>query len=324
MGMQPRSTAQGSIDEQGGKCPLVSVIIPHYNDLEGLRNCLEHLRRQTWPEVYREIVIADNNSSCGVDMVRDIAPDARVVSAPEQGAGPARNAAVAHAKGNILALIDSDCVADPRWIEEGVEALRDYDYVGGQVRITVPRPQRPTPAEAFEMVFSFDFRTYIQNQHFSGTGNLFVPRDVFERVGGFRNGLSEDIEWCRRANALGYRLGYAERAIVGHPARREWQALVKRWDRVTMEMLGLQRESPYWVAKWLLYAAAVAISPFPHAVKVLLSDRLSGGRAKMAGLLGVFGIRLYRSYRMLVCLWDSRGAHLRDPSQRATPQPGSP
>src|SRR5471032_2792442 len=91
--------------------PFVSVVIPHYNDLDNLTICLQRLRRQSWPSDRFEVIVADNNSTCGIEAVRRIAPDIRVVPAAEQGAGPARNAGVAVARGDVLAFIDSDCAA---------------------------------------------------------------------------------------------------------------------------------------------------------------------------------------------------------------------
>jgi len=281
---------------------FVSVVIPHYNDLERLARCLECLRRQSWPADRFEIIVADNNSAGGVAAVQNLAPDVRVMPAPEQGAGPARNVGVAVARGNVLAFIDSDCVADKSWLAEGIAALDRFDYIGGQVITATSDPQRITPAEAYEVVFAFNFKKYIEQDKFSGTGNLFVPKKVFEKVGGFRSGVSEDVDWCRRANALGYRIGYAERAIVYHPARRDWRELTAKWDRVIQETFGLKRERPVWRWRWIIYTSAVAISPLLHAVRVVRNPRLIGVRAKAAGLLGLFGSRFYRAYRMIVCL----------------------
>ncbi|HVH76642.1 MAG TPA: glycosyltransferase [Stellaceae bacterium] len=287
--------------------PLISIIVPHYNDLENLARCLAHLRQQTWPTARREIIIADNNSDGGVAAVEAIAPDARVVAAREQGAGPARNAAIAVAGGSILAFIDSDCFAAETWVAEGVAALDRFDYVGGDVRICVADRQ-PTPAETYEIVFAFDTKKHLERDHYSGTGNLFVPKPVFDRVGRFRNGVSEDIDWCRRANALGYRLGHAERAIVQHAARREWHELTRRWDRVIAEMFLLRREEPHWVRGWLAYTALVALSPLPHSLRILRHERLPGLRNKVFGLLALFGLREYRAFRMLRCLLRCRAA----------------
>jgi glycosyltransferase involved in cell wall biosynthesis len=286
----------------GSTSPLVSVIIPHYNDLDHLERCLESLRRQTLPRERFEIIVADNNSVGGVRAVERIATDVMVVPAPEQGAGPARNAAVAVARGTVLAFIDSDCLADQNWLQHGISALEQFDYAGGQVITKIWQPREITPAEAVEAVFAFNFKKYIERDEFSGSGNLFVPKAIFGRVGGFRAGVSEDIDWCRRANALGFRLGYAERAIVSHSARREWRELKRKWDRILVETIRLARERRGWRLRWIGYAAIVAGSPLAHWITVVRSPRLIGVRAKCYGLLGLLRIRGYRAYRML-CLF---------------------
>ena len=126
---------------------------------------------------------------------------------------------------------------------------------------------------------------------------------IFSRVGGFRAGVSEDIDWCRRAKALGYRLGYAERAIVFHSARREWRELKLKWDRILAETIGLARERPGWRLRWIAYAVIVGASPLARWITVVRSPRLVGLRVKSCGLVGL--VR-NRSYRMLYPL-----AHLR-------------
>jgi glycosyltransferase involved in cell wall biosynthesis len=279
--------------------PLISVIIPHYNDLERLADCLNSLHRQKLPRSNFEIIVADNNSIGGVQAVERIARGVKVVHAPEQGAGPARNAGVAAAQGGILAFIDSDCVADENWLFEGMSALARFDYVGGRVVTITGRPREVTPAEAVEAVFAFNFQKYIEKDGFSGTGNLFVPTPIFGRVGGFRAGVSEDMDWCRRAAALNFRLGYAERAVVYHRARRDWRELEKKWDRIIAERIRLAQEQPGWRIRWFAYAVGVGSSPLVHWFAIVRSIRLSGLRAKCCGLLGLVRIRAYRSRRML-------------------------
>jgi GT2 family glycosyltransferase len=286
--------------------PFISVIIPHYNDHDHLRHCLASLRRQTLPRERFEVIVADNNSAGGVRAVEQMARDVKVVHAPEQGAGPARNAGVALARGDVFAFIDSDCLADENWLREGISALDRFDYIGGQVITKTGHPSETTPAEAVEAVFAFNFKKYIEKDGFAGTGNLFVPRAVFHHVGGFRAGVSEDIDWCRRANTLGYRLGYAERAIVFHSARREWRELRRKWDRILTETIALARERPNWQLRWILYAFIVGVSPLAHWVTVLRSRRLVGPRAKCCGLFGLLRIRSYRCWRMLYLVWTAR------------------
>jgi GT2 family glycosyltransferase len=277
--------------------PALSVVIPHRDDLAGLALCAEALRRQVGPAF--EIVVADNGSACGMAAVAEAAPGCRVVHAPLPGAGPARNAGIAAARGEVIALLDSDCVPDPHWLAEGVAALARHDIVGGRVVTTAADPAAPTPVEAFEIVFNFDFRRYIERVGFTGTGNMFVPRAVFYTVGPFRTGVAEDMEWCFRARAAGFRIGYAERAMVTHPARRDWAALRRRWARLVAEHAALAREEPHGRLRWMAKALAMPLSVPPHAWRVLRDDRLPGWEARLGAVTVLARLRLWRMREML-------------------------
>ena len=142
---------------------LISVIVPHYNDLDHLDDCLASLERQTMPRERYELIVADNASPCGIAAVEARAAGrARVVLCIEKGAGPARNAGIAVARHPILAFTDSDCVAEPQWLEAGVAALDRADIVGGRVKVSVREAGRRNASEAFETVFAFDNRRYIE------------------------------------------------------------------------------------------------------------------------------------------------------------------
>jgi glycosyltransferase involved in cell wall biosynthesis len=279
--------------------PFVSVVIPHFNDLDRLGVCYARLLGQTWPGENFEIVVADNNSTCGLRAVREVVPCASVVPAPIQGAGPARNAGVAASRGDVIAFIDSDCVPEPNWISEGVAALSRFDFVGGRVVTFAHCPERPNPVEAYEKVFNFNFRRYIETVGFTGTGNMFVPRQVFDRVGGFRAVVAEDMEWSFRARALGCRLGYAELAVVGHPARRSWAELERRWARMLREDYALIQEQRYGRARFVIKALAMPASVLPHVAKVLLSRQLPNVRSKFGAIAVLTRLRLWRAGRML-------------------------
>jgi hypothetical protein len=108
------------------------------------------------------------------------------------------------------------------------------------------------------------------------------------------------------------RLGYAENAVVEHAARRQWSALTRKCDRVLIESFLLSQERSNWHMRWLGYAAAVAASPLIHWVRPLLSPRLPGFRAKLMGIVGLIGIRAYRSYHMMRLLLCGRAARERD------------
>jgi len=279
--------------------PAVSVIIPHYNDLDALRVCVADLHRQTWPAAGMEIIVADNNSACGLEAVRVAAPGCQVVHAPIQGAGPARNAGVSVAKGEILAFLDSDCDPEPEWVKNGVRALANYDFVGGRVDTAARDPARPTAVEAWEIVFGFDFERYILVEGYSGSGNLWMHRHVFNAVGGFRNGVSEDMDWSFRATAAGFRLGYQPTAVVRHLARATWSDLLKRWRRVISEHYTQTREKPFGVGRWLAWTLAMPLSIVPHLGRIVRSRRLPTLRAKAGATSILIAHRLWRTGFMM-------------------------
>ena len=272
-----------------------SVVIPHYNDPAGLELCLKALEAQSFPRESFEIIVADNASPCGIDAVRAVVRDrARLIEVPEQGAGPTRNGGAAIAYGEVLAFTDSDCVPAPDWLEAGLRALEKADIVGGKMTVLVDRRRKLTPAEAFELVFAFNNRLYIEQKHFSVTANLFVRNADFKRVGGFRTGVSEDQEWCLRARAMGLGITYAEDAEVGHPARTSWAELIRKWRRLVSEQYLITREWKFGRLRWIAKSWGVPLSILAHAPRVLRSDRLSGSGERVAALSALARLRLWR------------------------------
>jgi glycosyltransferase involved in cell wall biosynthesis len=284
--------------------PRVSVVIPHYDDMERLDRCLDALMSQTMTRDQYEIIVADNNSPVGLKAVEAVvAGRARVTVATTRGAGPARNAGARVARGEVLAFTDCDCVPDPAWLERGLAALAQADFVGGKMEVLVPSGRPMTGAEAFEGIFAFDNERYVREKHFTVTANLFCPRDVFQKVGPFRTEVSEDNEWCWRARELGYRLGYAGDAVVGHPARGDWAQLKSKWRRICAERHALMKErgggALRWIAQtWLELPAIPA-----HTFRVLRSRRELTPGERWAALRTLVAIRMWRfveGHRMLL------------------------
>lgn len=288
----------------GPKFPRISVIIPHYNDLDSLCQCLDRLTRQTLSLDPVEIIVVDNNSTIGIEAVRAAVNDifnaqanqhAIVIQAQEQGAAMARNAGVSMARGPILAFIDSDCRPAPDWLEKGYQAMAssDIDIIGGRV-CTVPHQQNhPSAVEAFELVFAFQNEVYVREVGFSVTANMFVKRDVFHQVGPFRTGLSEDKDWGQRAGAMGYTIDYQDDVIIDHPARSNWRDLKHKWRRLTHEEYILRQAKGLGQLNWLIYTVLIFCSPFIHLIKVLKFKEF-GPISKLKAVLILFRIRFYR------------------------------
>jgi len=273
--------------------PAVSVIIPHYDDLDRLGLCLQALAQQTFAEPFETIVV-DNASPLPRSTIKAcVAGRARLIICDEKGAGPARNAGIAASNAPILAFLDSDCRPAPEWLAGGVAALERYDFVGGRMELLTAEGDI-APVEAFEKVFAFRNEKYVSRDRFTVTANLFAKRAVFDAVGGFKPAVSEDVEWSHRALAAGFRLGYAPAARVGHPARRNWAELAAKWRRTTREAYALARTQKAGRVRFLVRNWAVLASVVPHAATVLRSPALRGRRERIGALRVLVAIRVFR------------------------------
>ena len=272
--------------------PDVTVVVPHYRDFVRLDRCLAALTGQSYGGAY-EIVVADNDSPEGIDRVRAVvAGRARLVVQTAKGAGPARNAGAAAARGAILAFTDSDCLPHRDWVAAGMAAVAPATLAGGRVEVLSQGPVK-SPTEAFEAVFAFDNENYVRAKGFSVTANLFVCADDFARVGPFPTGVSEDIEWCWRARDAGLRLAYAADAVVGHPARRDMAELEAKWRRLSHELflldIGRGRPAGRIVARaWLMLFGV------PLALVRVARTPLLGGAERRGAAAVLVRIRWFR------------------------------
>lgn len=312
----PGGGADGAVRDRPPAADI-AVIVPHYNDPARLAKCLDSLAAGGLEGV--EAVVVDNGSDRAPPPPELIAahPDVRFLVETAPGAAMARNAGVAATRAPNLLFVDADCVPCPGWVAAARRAVGTADLVGGHVGVFDETPPPRSGAEAFEAVFAFDFRTYIERQGFSGAGNLLTTRAVFEDVGGFRGGVSEDKDWTQRAIRKGYTLVYSAEMAVMHPSRQDWPALRRKWRRLTDESWALHLAErtgtgpggtarrpgrgalaaarASWAGRALLMPASVIV----HLPRVMRASALHGAgeRARAAGTLA--RLRLARMVWML-------------------------
>lgn len=113
--------------EKEMKNPLVSVIIPMYNEELYIARCISSLREQTYKPL--EIIIIDDGST---DRSRHRAKKmgVMVLRQKHKGPGSARNTGARKAKGAILVFIDADMIFDKRYVEHLVAPIIDGRTIG--------------------------------------------------------------------------------------------------------------------------------------------------------------------------------------------------
>ena len=122
----------------------VSVIIPVYNNPNGLKKVLDSLIDQDFPKEQYEIIVADNHSK---DESLDVIHKYRehypylvklVIENKVQSSYAARNKAVIRSKADVLAFTDADCTPAVNWLSNGCKKLIETksSIVAGKIIFT--------------------------------------------------------------------------------------------------------------------------------------------------------------------------------------------
>ena len=226
----PDTDPRGPTLPDHGPSLLVSVVVPVRNEGPNLTALLGALERQTLPPGRFEVIIADDGSTDGsTDGRLSERLSVCVSRAPASTVYAARNRGVALACSPVLAFTDGDCLPEPQWLERGLAALEDSEVAGGLILYSPP--SRCTIWSLLDVDTYADQRRAVRSNA-AVTGNLFVHRAVFDRVGGFDSSTNanSDYELVRACVDSGARLVFAQHAIVYHPTReRAREFLGKVW-----------------------------------------------------------------------------------------------
>lgn len=165
-----------------------SVIIPTFNRLAYLKDCLASVKTQSCPPA--EIIVVDDGSSDGsVEWLRVAHPDVRLIEQENAGPGAARNRGAAEARGEYLAFLDSDDVWFPWTLATFASLIEQNDYPSLLFgRFVDFVDQRELTSIAFEEPVGTAYPDFLSSHaegHFCGAGMMVVKRRVFQQIGGF-------------------------------------------------------------------------------------------------------------------------------------------
>lgn len=212
---------------------IFSVIVPVFKDWKRLAKCLAGLENQTFSKDEFEILIVNNDPTSKAPEDFRFPLNSRLIDQSIPGSYASRNLAVSEAKADFIAFTDSDCIPESDWLSKAYDLLGEgFDLIGG--RITLFKPSKGTElAYIYERYFSFNQKKNVVEKGQSVTANLIGKKEIFEKIGLFRQDLLSggDFEWTRRASSQGYKIGFGEDVIVSHPARKNLKQLVKKRKR---------------------------------------------------------------------------------------------
>ena len=276
--------------------PFVSIIIPVYNNSEGLKQCLNALEKQTYPQDYYEIIVVDNGSEESLESVTSQFNNILWTYESQSGSYAARNKGLTIAKGEIIAFTDSDCIPHKNWLENGLAKLLENGncgIVGGKINIIYQNVQHPTSVEIYEMINSLKQDKNVEKFQ-AVTANLFTYRKVIETVGNFDSSLKSggDVEWSYRVHLQGYQILYAESACVDHPARRTFKELINRVSRTTGGNYMLKQKQGYNLSQLFLDIGRDILPPVKFSTIVFQNHKQLSFQQKIQAIL----VRVFVKY----------------------------
>jgi hypothetical protein len=211
--------------------PTVSVVIPNWNGLRWLDPCLEALAAQDRPA--DEIIVVDNGSTDGsVDHLRATYPDVAVHElGANTGFAHAANRGVERARGEFVALVNTDVVLAPDWLSRLVAALTNDPSAAAVACKMVSLADPGVIYDAGDILrrdgaceqrgrFRRDDGRWDQPGEVFGAcaGAALYRRSVLRALGGFDEryfAYLEDVDLALRIRLAGWRCRY-EPAVARH------------------------------------------------------------------------------------------------------------
>lgn len=181
---------------EGNAAPLVSVVIPCWNQAHYLGEAIESVLAQTYPSL--ELVVVDDGSEDNSSEVAAHYPGVRCLRQPNSGVAAARNRGLAESRGEYVVFLDADDRLLPQALEVGVRELAanpDAAFAAGMPR-DIGR-DGSVVREARQPLVTRDHYLKLLEECFIWSGSSLVyRRQALEAVGAFneRRAAADDYE----------------------------------------------------------------------------------------------------------------------------------
>lgn len=233
--------------------PYFSIIIPVYNRPDEVRELLESLNKQTLKDF--EVLLIEDGSINRCDTVaQEFDKNLNICYFYKENSGRSltRNYGMERASGEYLIFFDSDCIIPERYFEI-VKTRLEEDYVdcfGGP-------DAAHTSFSNLQKAISYSMTSFFTTGGIRGgkkgmekftprTFNMGFSKEVYKRVGGFKDMFGEDIDLSLRIQKAGFRTALIRDAFVYHKRRvsfRSFYRQVSVFGRARVDLYLLHPES---------------------------------------------------------------------------------
>jgi len=292
----PQRPPDGPGVPDGGGRPSVSVVVAAYREAGVIADKVANLRALDWPADHLEVIVACDGSDDGTAERARAAGADLVLELPRGGKGRAQDAAVARARGDVLAFSDANAFWAADALGELVAPLADprVGYVCGQVAFE--RDAGGTNQEG--LYWRHEMRLRERESRLAsitaGNGAIYaLRRDAWVEVD---PDLGHDLALPFNVVKRGRRALYAPRAhatermvptLEGEFARKR-RMMRHTWPIVLHAgMLSPRGYGPLYAVMILSHRVLRYASPLLHVVALATSAALAPSSALYAALLGV-------------------------------------
>ncbi len=213
----------------------ITVIVPSYNSSANIGPCLRSLLAQT--RVPDQIMVVDSSKDNTPEIIAQEFPEVRLVRSEVQlPSGDARQVGVETADTELIAFIDTDCVAEPRWIEEMLAVYAANPELKGVTGV-FRGPADENVYAAIDRIIEFSHlfsrhggEIVLQPAQFC----LSIKREALLAIGGIPRGLygNSDRIWCTRFQETYGPFTVAPKARVVHRGRNRLEGLISHQHRL--------------------------------------------------------------------------------------------
>lgn len=200
--------------------PKISIVIPAYNVADHIVETLRSVGKQKFRE-FEVIVVNDGSPDTEIfeRMIRFALDDIIYICQPNAGAGVARNTAIKHARGDVIAFLDGDDVWLPEFLSSQYLFLttNDYDMVYCDAFLTgLNSPYRRTFMETAPSNGVADFNSILDLRCNVITSGTIVRKQMIIDAGMFeseRVRAHDFMLWLRMAKR-GAKIGYQKEQLL--------------------------------------------------------------------------------------------------------------
>jgi len=260
------------------------IVIAIRNEVQHIEKCIDSVVSQDYKGEY-EVIVVDGMSTDGTyELLEKLKKKHKFIllKNPKFNAAAGRNIGIQHSKGDYVAFIDGDAIAEKDWLKQITKAFEDSDAIGvggpdslpeesnkmarmiGYVMTSpVARGGRLNPSTQHSLMEEKQYVEHIP------TCNLCLKREVFDKVGLFDETFvkGQDLELNYRIVNAGYKLQYSPKIRVVHHRKqrvRDFAKQIYKWAKAKVAIIkkhgfhGLISHVYLWPA----YALVVFLATF--------------------------------------------------------------